>query len=334
MIDLNHILLFLAIVSPLAVLGRAWRAGPSPTWRLSAIIVLVVTAVAWIFFRPNAGYVGGGAWLALLFLPAIGLRRVAELSILRRYASARRLTTAVQILHPSSEVRQQVHLFRALESQQSAGLISAPSTQVSGVFTKQRHQISSAPVVITLIVLNMAAFAVELSLGYDTHPEVLFRLGELDPVAVIFLHQYWRLMTALFLHFGILHLLFNLFALYVLGPPLERAIGGIRFLACYLISGLGSTAGVILLTLLHWIHPEKLVGASGCIMGVVGAWAGFLLQHRHAPETRRQLNNILLIIAVQIAFDRSTPQVSMPAHLCGLATGVLLGLLIAPRKIA
>ncbi len=334
MIDPNHILFFLAIVSPLAVLGHTWRSGTSPAWRLAAITVLVITALAWIFLRRYAGYVGGGVWLALLFLPAIGLRRVAELASLRRYASARKLTTVLQILHPTSDVRQQIHMFRTLESDQAAGLISAPSTQVSSVFTRQRHHISSAPIVITLIVLNVAAFAVELRLGYRTNSDALFRLGELDPFAVIFGHQYWRLLTALFLHYGILHLLFNLFALYVLGPPLERAIGGIRFLACYLISGLGSSAGVILLTLLHLIRPERLVGASGCVMGVVGAWAGFLLQHRHLPDVRRRLNNIVLIIAIQTAFDISTPQISMPAHLCGLATGFLLGLLIARRRIA
>lgn len=296
-------------------------------------MVLVITALAWFFLRPDAGYVGGAAWLALLFLPAIGLRRVAELASLRRYASARKLTTVLQILHPSNDVRQQVHMLRTLESEQAAGFISAPSTRVGGLFTRQRHHILSAPIVITLIVLNVAAFAVELRLGYRTHPEALFRLGELDPDAVIFGHQYWRLLAATFLHYGILHLLFNLFALYVLGPPLERVIGGIRFLACYLISGLGSSAGVILLTVLHLIPPERLLGASGCVMGVVGAWAGFLLQHRHAPDTKQRLSNILLIIAVQIAFDRSTPQISMPAHLCGLATGFLLGLLIARPRI-
>jgi membrane associated rhomboid family serine protease len=333
-IDLNHILLFLAIISPVAVLARVWRAGPSPAWRLAAIIVLVVTALAWIFFRREAGYVGGGAWLALLFLPAIGLRRVAELSIGRRYKSARKLVTALQMLHPSSEVRQQVHLFRTLEARQAAGLISAPLTRQGDWFARQRHHISSAPVVIALVVLNVAAFAVELRMGYGANPEVLLRLGALDPLSVIFGHQYWRLLTALFLHYGILHLLFNLFALYVLGPPLEKAIGGIRFLVCYLVSGIGSSAGVVLLTLLRLVHPAELVGASGCVMGVVGAWAGLLLRHRHAPNAKRRLSNIVLIIAVQTVFDIFTPQVSMSAHLCGLVTGFLLGLLIAPRRLA
>jgi rhomboid protease GluP len=131
-----------------------------------------------------------------------------------------------------------------------------------------------------------------------------------------------------------LHLAFNLFALYVLGPPLERSIGTIRFLACYLISGVASSAGVVALTEIGLVEPAQLIGASGCIMGAVGAWAGLLLRHRHAPFAKQRLANIGLIIAIQIAFDLSTPQVSMPAHMCGLVAGFFLGFLLAPRAVA
>src|SRR5207253_10377626 len=101
--------------------------------------------------------------------------------------------------------------------------------------------------------------------------------------------QYWRLFTALFLHAGFVHLLFNLFALYVLGPSLERSIGSVRFMICYLISGLASSAGVVVLTVIGIVQVAQLVGASGCIMGIVGAWAGFLVQHRHAPHAKQRL---------------------------------------------
>jgi rhomboid protease GluP len=133
------------------------------------------------------------------------------------------------------------------------------------------------------------------------------------------------------LHGGLAHLLFNLFALYILGPPLERSIGTIRFVACYLISGLASGAGVVALTFMGLVQPAQLVGASGCIMGIVGAWAGFLLRHRHAPYAKQRLGNIFMIIVIQTAFDLSTPQVSMSAHLCGLIAGFFLGLVLAPR---
>ena len=64
-------------------------------------------------------------------------------------------------------------------------------------------------------------------------------------------------------------------------------------------------------------------------MGVVGALAGWLLRHPHAPTARRRLTNIAIIVAMQTAFDLYTPQVSMTAHLGGLVSGLLLGLLLA-----
>ena len=60
-------------------------------------------------------------------------------------------------------------------------------------------------------------------------------------------------------------------------------------------------------------------------MGVVGAWAGLLLRHRHAPFAKQRLANIGLIVVIQIAFDLSTPQISMPAHMCGLVAGFFSG---------
>jgi len=146
--------------------------------------------------------------------------------------------------------------------------------------------------------------------------------------------EYWRLLTALFLHGGFIHLLFNVFALYVLGPPLERSIGTMRFVVCYLISGLASGAGVVALTIIGLVQPAQLIGASGSIMGIVGAWAGFLLRHRHAPHAKQRLANVGLIVAIQTGFDLSTPQVSMAAHLCGLIAGFFLGLVLAPMRRA
>src|SRR5439155_15951454 len=86
--NLNHIFLFLAIVSPLLVLVRAWRPGaPYHGWRLAALIVLAVTAVAWLLWPDASGYLGGAAWFLLLFLPAIGLRKVSQLAAQGDYES-------------------------------------------------------------------------------------------------------------------------------------------------------------------------------------------------------------------------------------------------------
>ena len=334
--NLNHIFLFLAIVSPLLVFARAWRpSAPYHGCRLAALVVLAVTAVAWLLWSDVSGYIGGAAWFLLLFLPAIGLRKVSQLAAQGDYESAGKLSAVLQVLYPSAELREQVRLFRHLKSNAAHSRVfsSVPADHDIASSTR-RSQLRSAPAVLILILVNALVFLLEISVGDWNDPRVLHRIGALEPYAVVAQSEYWRLFTALFLHGGFLHLAFNLFALYILGPPLERSIGTIRFLACYLISGLASSAGVVALTEFGLVQVGQLVGASGCILGVVGAWAGLLLRHRHAPFAKQRLANIGLIVAIQIAFDLSTPQVSMAAHMCGLVAGFFLGLLLAPRAVA
>jgi membrane associated rhomboid family serine protease len=329
-VELNHILLFLAILSPLLVLARAWRPDAQyHGWRIAAVVVLAITAVAWFLVPVAAGYIGALAWTVLLFLPAIGLRKMTELAAKGDYKSAAKLSAILQILHPTAELREQVRLLRHLDSHQNHR-VAVGAVPVSR--QTWQSQLRNAPAVLVLIVLNIVAFLFEISVGDLNDPEILHRVGALEAYAVVVQGEYWRLFTALFLHGGFTHLLFNVFALYILGPPLERSIGTIRFAVCYLISGLASSAGVVALTVLGFVQVSQLVGASGCIMGIVGAWAGFLVRHRHAPQAKQRLGNVVMIIVIQVAFDLSTPQVSMAAHLCGLIAGFVLGLVIAPRR--
>ena len=333
--EINHILLFIALISPVLVLARAWRPGSAHHgWRIPAMIVLGVTAITWFLWRSASGYIGGFAWFLLLFLPAIGLRKMTELATHGDYRSARKLGAALRILHPSTELRDQVRLFGHLESQPRDAAVRRP-VPVERRFTGQvsNSQFRSAPAVLIFILINVAVFILEIAVGNWDDPEVLHRIGALDAYSVVVQHEYWRVATSLFLHAGFLHLGFNCFALYVLGPGLERAIGTVRFALCYLISGLASGGGVIVLTWMRLVQPAELVGASGSIMGLVGAWAGFLLRYRRAPQAKQRLANVGMIVAIQIAFDLTTPQVSMAAHMCGLIAGFFLGLVLAPRAV-
>jgi membrane associated rhomboid family serine protease len=334
-VSLNHILLFLAVASPLLVLARAWRpGGVYRGWRIAAIVVLAITGASWIMLRSAAGYIGGGAWFALLFLPAVGLRKMTVLAEQGNYKSAAKLGAALHLLHPSPQLRDRIQVFRQLGSDHDQRVFfQSPPIEHEIAQQQRRRHFRHAPAVFTFILLNAAAFLFENSVGSSTDPEVLHQIGALEPYAVILQGQYWRLFTSLFLHAGVLHLLFNLFALYVLGPPLERSIGSLRFGVCYLISGLLSGAGVLFLTVIGLVQVAQLVGASGCIMGIVGAWAGFLLRHRQAPHAKQRLVNVLMIVGIQTAFDLSTPQVSLAAHLCGLIAGFFLGLVLSPRLV-
>src|SRR5437773_8627184 len=149
-VDLNHVFLFLAVVSPLLVLARAWRPGnPYHGWRLAALIVLAITGIAWILLRPAAGYIGGAAWFVLLFLPAIGLRKMTELASRGDYKSATKLGAALQILHPSAELREQVRLFHDLETRQNHR-VAFSSVPVGDGITQQvrRRHFRRAPAVL------------------------------------------------------------------------------------------------------------------------------------------------------------------------------------------
>ena len=189
------------------------------------------------------------------------------------------------------------------------------------------------PIVLLLLAINAAVFLVEMRLGGSTNPYVLQRLGALDPARVLVRGEYWRLFTALFLHYGALHLLLNSYPLFLLGRVLESTMGSLRFLLAYVLAGLGSSAGVVLLWKLEWTKADLLVGASGSVVGLVGVWAGLLLRHRTAPMAGRTLLVLLVIVLVQTAFDFYTPQISMAAYLCGLASGFFIGLVISPRRL-
>src|SRR4029077_20626699 len=148
-VDLNHIFLFLAVISPLLVLARGWRPGAAyHRWRIAAIVVLGVTVVAWILAPRTAGYIGGLVWVVLLFLPAIGLRKMTELATKGDYQSAAKLGAILQPLHPSAELRDQVRLFRHLESHQTPRVVGG-AVPAGG---RTRHsQLRRAPAVLVLI---------------------------------------------------------------------------------------------------------------------------------------------------------------------------------------
>lgn len=183
----------------------------------------------------------------------------------------------------------------------------------------------------TLILANVAVFFAEEAAGGSTNDSTLDRLGGLFPDSLK-RHQYWRLLTANFLHYGWEHILFNMVALLILGPFVEESLGAGGFLVVYFFSGIGAMSGVLLLQHLGIIQPDALVGASGAIMGLVGAAGAVLwrLWRRHrAVDVRQRLLRIVWIVVLQVIFDALTPQVSSSAHLVGLGCGFAMGLILS-----
>ncbi|MFN2476996.1 MAG: rhomboid family intramembrane serine protease [Chthoniobacterales bacterium] len=327
MLDLNHILLFIAWISPAILLARTWRGDVDQTWRRGAIVVLLVTAIATLVSRHRAGFIAGGAWFCLLYLPAVGIRKATEAAQNGNFIRARRMLRALRFVHSRRNLLEHERVVAAIETAHMQGRRFRSAESGPMLFGRARSHMT--PVVATLIALNIVMFIAEILFGGATNFSALHRLGALEPYAVLGRGEYWRLLTATFLHFGGLHLGVNLLALSFFGPTLEAVIGGARFAFSYLLCGVISCAEVAAMWKFGHNRADQLVGASGAVMGIVGTWAGVLLRERHLAHNRVALRSILLIIAIQSAFDFITPQVSMAAHLGGFAAGAIIGLLVA-----
>ena len=182
------------------------------------------------------------------------------------------------------------------------------------------------PVTTIILVINLVmAVLLIVTGGFDT--ENLVKFGALVPILVTKEGEYYRIITAMFLHGGFLHLLSNSFVLYYIGAYMERLVGPKKYLFIYMISGIISSLFVLFLA----SDLSVTIGASGAIFGVIGGLLVLTFLRKewfsdHSIRTIRQL----IIINVVITF--LVPNISIPGHMGGLIAGILLGYLIAPKS--
>ena len=166
-----------------------------------------------------------------------------------------------------------------------------------------------------LLVITFLSFALE---GID--PGYRYRFWLYGPQALG--GQWWQLATSLFLHASLLQLGFNMAALFVFGPPLERAVGTRRFVIVYLLSGVAGNMLSVAVT------PRiQTVGASGCLFGVGGAWIGIQLRRAVFPSRVVWLlvAYIVFMLATGFLADAALNNVAhLGGFLCGLAGGLAL----------
>lgn len=139
--------------------------------------------------------------------------------------------------------------------------------------------------------------------------------------------EWWRILTSAFLHLGLLHILFNMWALYLFGPLLEQLYGRIEYLAIYLLCAAGGSVLTILAA-----PEQQAVGASGAIFGLLGlAFAVSRRRHLALPrQTRMILGQVGSLLFINLAFTFFIPGISITGHLGGLAVGLVLGWLLPP----
>jgi rhomboid protease GluP len=179
---------------------------------------------------------------------------------------------------------------------------------------------------LAILALNGLVFGLETLAGGSKNPGILLDFGA--SYGPYFRRgEYWRLVMPMLLHIGWLHLLVNSYALYILGPILERVYGYGRYATIYVATGIGSAL------LSMTISNNIAAGASGAIFGVAGAMlvTGYLHRDVIPPRWGRAFGRGMIpFIVVNLAFGYSVRGIDNWGHLGGLASGVLLALVIAP----
>jgi membrane associated rhomboid family serine protease len=189
-----------------------------------------------------------------------------------------------------------------------AATIRQPVTHFGG-----REQPSGIPVVtIALIAINVLAFVLEKALPSFESDFAIWSPGVADG-------QWYRLVTSAFIHYGPTHLLLNMWALYVVGPPLEMLLGRLRYTALYALSALGGSV------LVYLISPINIptAGASGAIFGLFAAT--FVVGKRLAFDVRWVLSVIVINMVYTFVVPAISSQlISWQGHVGGLVTGGLV----------
>ncbi len=178
------------------------------------------------------------------------------------------------------------------------------------------RQTTGAPVTMTILVVCIAVFVAGRYLGFD---RVLETLGG-QSNELVAEGQWYRLLSAAFLHQDLVHILFNMWALYMFGPHLERRAGSPAFAALYLSSAVAGGAAYFALG-----SPfVPAVGASGAIFGLFGAWLADAFRNRRTLAGRANLNQLLVLLAINAALPLLIPVIAWQAHLGGLVAGFVI----------
>lgn len=172
--------------------------------------------------------------------------------------------------------------------------------------------------------LGIFVYLLEMMWGGATNPETLLLMGGNAGRLVVQEGEYWRLMTAIFLHAGLLHIALNSYVLFILGQFIEGILGTVRFVFLFLLSGVGGSLASI------YVGGAQLsVGASGAIWGLFGAGLALsLLPNEFIPEhAREQIRKMMLMNLLINVFVSFLPMVDMWGHFGGGIFGFALTML-------
>lgn len=179
------------------------------------------------------------------------------------------------------------------------------------------NEIKKKGVTWTILVLNVIAYILCMIFG-----DVVYTAGSLSVLDVIEKQEYYRIVSSMFLHAGVDHILGNMLFVVFLGDMLEQAIGHIRFGVIYLLTGIGGSVCSMLFELGTGQYYST-VGASGAVCGIMGALLVVVILNR-GNYGHISLNRMLLAIVYMIYTGLQSPMVNNAAHIGGLLAGVLI----------
>ena len=200
-----------------------------------------------------------------------------------------------------------------------------------------RRRARRASVTQVLLVAILGMFAVEVvaggpaSLLSGPDGRTMVDLGASFP-PLIALGQYWRLITAMFLHFGLIHIAFNAYALWLFGQVVERDYGSVRFTLIYFIGGFVASAAS------YAYGPEVAVaaGASGAVFAILGAFVAYNYRRRHVALAAANLRTAVGLIMINLFLAFVIPGIDWRAHAGGLLAGLAAGAVadeIGPQRL-
>ena len=174
---------------------------------------------------------------------------------------------------------------------------------------------ATAPATTAIIAIVVFFYLLQMLLG----GEVINRLA-LSP-SLIDAGEWWRLLTPILVHGGLLHIFFNMYILFMYGPNVEQAFGTVRFVLLFLLSGFVASA------FSYAFPPDSpSVGASGAIFGIVGVLVVYLYKRRRTQFMAHYLRGMTFFIVANLVLGFIMPFVDNFAHIGGLVAGLLLGL--------
>lgn len=187
----------------------------------------------------------------------------------------------------------------------------------TGARQSNRPSLQGAPFTATFMAICALVFLAGM-VSRNAYLEIFLRFSQIN--AAVGAGEWWRLLTAAFLHSSLAHILFNMWALLLFGPPLERQLGSLAFgTMCFASAAWGGAAAYLL------TDPRSgLVGASGAIFGVFGAWLYASYLARTTPMGQAQFRSLMTLLAINAFLSFAVPRISWQGHAGGLVAGILI----------